>query len=410
MTAPFRQPHVLSGADEFLVDIAVKIQLPPGLYALALERYQTIAEWMERSGSPLEGKIDQVHAQGSVMVGSTIRCWRNEDLFDLDMIAELIVASSITPKDALDLVEDALAGAEGSRYWAMTERKTRCITVEYAEMHIDVTPLVRVVNSADRVGHIFHAKEGTPASTHRKILANPWGFGRWYTAQTPPDDWFGNLLLERSIERGGLLAKGADVEQPPEQKAIYRKSRATVALQLIKRHVQVLYHNRGDVRRPPSVALTCVVGQNARGDRSLLDEIIHQAVAIRKVFVEAHALSAKAEIRNPTLQQDHFTDRWPENLDVQRQFITDLERFIAALVKARDAQPDELAKIFAVLFGERVTEAVLVEKADRERRRLNSVKPLIETKSGRVLTSVAPIAATVVTPRPQTYFGGDDME
>jgi hypothetical protein len=409
--APFRGPRALSLADELLIDIAIKIQLPPGLYALALDRYDTIAEWMERQGSPLRNLIDQIHAQGSMLIGATIRCHDDEDLFDLDMVVELLVSAWIEPKAALDLVEEALAGAKGSRYWAKTERQTRCVTVEYAEMHIDVTPIVRLAATPDRVGHIFHAKQGTPASQHRRIEANPWGFGRWYAARTPADDWFGDLLLERALAGNRVIAKEADVEPPPEQQEIYRKARATVALQLIKRHVQMLYDRRPTLRRPPSVALSCIVGWNAGGDRSLLDEVIHQARAFRTVLVNANAIAARAEIRNPTWERDLFTDRWPQSLDEQRLFIAELDRFIGALEKARDATPLEVERIFATLFGERVTHDALVEKAAREGARYTAATPRVAPRSGRVFTSAAPAAtSSLIRPRGQTFFGSDGGE
>lgn len=406
--SPFRGQRTLSLADELLIDIAIKIQLPPGLYALALERYQTISEWMERPGSPLNGLIDQIHAQGSVLIGATIRCRDDEDLFDLDMVAELLVSEWIEPEAALDLVEEALAGAKGSRYWDKTDRQSRCVTVEYAEMHIDVTPIVRLANTPNRVGHIFHAKQGTPVSQHRRIEANPWGFGRWYASRTPADDWFGDLLLERALAGNRALAKSADVEPPPGQQDLYRKARATVALQLIKRHVQMLYDRRPSLRRPPSVALSCSVGWNAGGDRTLLDEVIHQAHAFRAELADANAVAAQVEIRNPTWEPDLFTDRWPENLDAQRLFIADLNRFIAALEKARSATPDELERILATLFGERVTTDVLIEKAAREGTRFSAPGPSVQPRSGRVVSSSATLGGgSVVRPRGQTFFGSD---
>lgn len=407
LSAPDRAP-ALSLADELLVDIAVRIQLPPALHALALDRFGTIAEWMERPGSPLEGRIDQIHTQGSMRIGAAIRCRDDEDLFDLDMVAELIAPASIEPKTALDLVEGALAGAKGSRYWGKTERQTRCVTVEYAEMHIDVTPMVRLAATPDRVGHIFHAKQGAPAHEHRRIQANPFGFGVWYSARTPADDWFGALLLERSFAHGRVVAKGADVAPPPAQQAIYRKARATVALQLIKRHVQILYDRRPALRRPPSVALSCSAGWNAGGARTLLDEVIHQARALRETLAQANALAMRAEIRNPAWTLDLFTDRWPENLDAQRLFMQDLDRFIAALERARTAAAGDLERILATLFGERVTTEALVEQAARQGRPFSATSALVQPRSGRVLTGAAqPSVAGAVRPRAHTFFGDD---
>ena len=64
---PFNDP-----LDRILAEIAIRIQLPPSRYELACQRYRSVAEFAERPGSPLKGRITRFYPQGSMAIGATI--------------------------------------------------------------------------------------------------------------------------------------------------------------------------------------------------------------------------------------------------------------------------------------------------------------------------------------------------
>jgi hypothetical protein len=78
--------------DAILADIAIAVQLPPGLHAKACERYEAVRTYAERSGSPLEGHILRFYPQGSMAIDATISIRGTDDEYDLDIIAALAVA------------------------------------------------------------------------------------------------------------------------------------------------------------------------------------------------------------------------------------------------------------------------------------------------------------------------------
>ena len=49
---PFGDP-----LDAILAEIAISLQLPPGLHAKAVARYKAVCEYIDRPGSPLEGRV-----------------------------------------------------------------------------------------------------------------------------------------------------------------------------------------------------------------------------------------------------------------------------------------------------------------------------------------------------------------
>ena len=60
------------------------------------------------------------------------------------MILELVLEAYAQPAVVLDTVFHTIKGEPGSRYYKVTRRNTRCVTVDYENMHVDFTPAVRL--------------------------------------------------------------------------------------------------------------------------------------------------------------------------------------------------------------------------------------------------------------------------
>jgi hypothetical protein len=58
--------------DVLLADVAIRIQLSPTNYRLAVERVETLAAWLDREGSPLAGRVRLAYLQGSMAISATI--------------------------------------------------------------------------------------------------------------------------------------------------------------------------------------------------------------------------------------------------------------------------------------------------------------------------------------------------
>lgn len=394
--------------DELLIDIAVRIQLSPTLHGLAVERADAIARWLERDGSPLKGRLRRLYAQGSMAIGATIRSKENDDLFDIDLIAEIDWPAGTTPMQMLLALYSAIRGEPGSRYYddGIVELQTRCVTIHYAEMHLDITPMWRNPVWAERGGYIAHAKPSTPVAEHKLVAANPWGFAEDFKTKTPAEPWFANVILEKSYGR----AIRADVDPVPEHEALYAKAMAVVGLQLIKRHIYLIYERKPEgTRRPPSVYVAESVARNANKTGSLMDELIHQSACLRLALSEAAQRGELIDVRNPKLWDDKLTDRWPGGSLAQRVFIGELDSFIGALAtaKAETDLPKLRAKL-AFLFGENATlDAVnsYLERAGRETRQgISRFAPRTATGLAGMSTVRSPGVQTTSV-RPHRFYG-----
>lgn len=114
--------HEMEPADRLLVEIAISLQLSRANYDKAVQRYETISQWIERDGSPLQGCVEILYPQGSMAIGATIAA-RGTDEFDIEIVAQLALPNNISPGEALDRLYDSVRGDIGSRYYKMTRRQ-----------------------------------------------------------------------------------------------------------------------------------------------------------------------------------------------------------------------------------------------------------------------------------------------
>lgn len=380
---PFGDP-----LDAILAVIAVNLQLPPGLHAIAVDRYGAVCRHIERPGSPLEGRVSSFYPQGSMAIDATISTRGTDDEYDLDAVVE-IIGGSEGPEGLLDLLEAALKGYPVSRI----ERKTRCITLYYADgMHLDVTPSRRLAPK-EKEGVIAHAKKGWPQE-HRYIPMNAYGFCTWYNDRTPIEERFALALNHELYAKHGFTFDAAEAEEVPEQTPLLIKSVTTVALQLIKRHRNILYADEAG-RMPPSVVLSCHAGHAAMPGMGLADMVMRQARWTARAIDQAMSQNKLLDVANPEFVEERFTDRWPENQSQQRHYSRALHSLADGLQSARErgVQLEDLQEWLRDQFGQRV----VTRSIDIFNKRLGQQVKARQhgyTRSGGLFTPAAPAIIT----------------
>ncbi len=344
--------HLTESTDILLADVAIRIQLRPTHYNMAVERYQKICKLIERGNSPLKDCVDLFYPQGSIAIGATIASKLKTDEFDIDIAAQLDLSDCVSPNEPLDLLFEAIRGEPGSRYYEMTERKPRCITVNYKDkMHLDVTPLIRREDTPERESWLFHHKPEAPSESG-KAITNSYGFADWFKANTPPDQDFADIFEARASEYEQMVALAAESESVPPHEPPFQKSRALIVLQLLKRWRNVQYDERFE-RRPPSILLSKLIADAANHTGRLSEELLHQAQQMLSKFRHWHNADCLIQVANPVCEQDVLTDRWPETLQDQAIFISDLKNLVAQVEKlVSGCDLGETREIMVKLFGE----------------------------------------------------------
>ena len=330
--------------DLLFADIAIRVQLSQTAHDKAVQHYETIAERLDDEDSPFAGRIDLFYPQGSMAIGAAIASGVTQDDYDLDMVLQA-GCRGLSPQEVLDLLFRAL-----SRYYGKVKRRTRCMTVGYADMHIDVTPAERVPRTPERESNIFHHKH--PQNGGERILANPFGFAEWFKRATP-DTGFGEQYASRTrAYEASLLVEAAETDPVPPPEPASRKSLAVVALQLLKRWRNVQYQDRGG-RKPPSIMMSKLVADAAGQTNTLFEEVLHQAQEMLAFFERSHQAHRSVHVENPVCPRDVLTDRWPTNLGDQEVFVKDLRRLVERLEQLQDCDLGEIRQIMVALRGRR---------------------------------------------------------
>lgn len=393
--------------DALLADIAIRVQLSATDYGKAESRYQTISAYLDRDGSPLRGLVDLLYPQGSMAIDATIASRLRADEFDIDIMVELALGLGVSPQVVLDLLYRAMRGEPGSRYYSMVERRTRCVTVHYADdMHLDLTPAVLDPSRPAKTSVIFHHRPGDPNEPTYRRHANPWGFAEWFREHTPFDQAFARAFSRRASLVEGRMALGKAESVPVRpQKDAHEKSKAVIVLQLLKRWRNVQYDSRKGHRRPPSIMMAKLIADAANGTETLSQELLVQAGYLHRVIGDAHARRAKVHVTNPRCGEDVFTDRWPASHQEQEIFLRDLDRLLPKLAELPHSEPEEMRATLSELFGETPTGAVFENYYRELGQSIVAGRSSHLTGTGRVFASgaVAP-AVTISTPR-HTFYG-----
>ncbi len=402
-------------AEEFFILSAIRLELPPSMHRLAIERYIAIRKHIERLGSPLMDRVRIFYPQGSMAIRATIRTpWRDQG-YDIDIVAELILPVGTSPSKVLDLLFEAIRGEKGSRYYDCTKRQTRCVTVYYADgMHLDVSPSIMISEQDERLSTIFHAKPEEPPSAHYPVIINSYAFVEHVRARTPIDLTF-ERRYAREVKRYKFMitdvkADADVVEVPGHSSEEGGKSAIIVALQLLKAYRDERYRKRSGRRLPPSVMLTKFAADVAVPGLSLVQALEVLSAHSLAELTAADRAGKLIDVRNPTCKADRFTDRWPETAPDQRLFIADLgdfRRYLAELTSGRLSM-SEVQKLLGDMFGVGPAQSAIKDLAEQHGSVVRSGQRTHATPFGGVRTAAAAIASPKIvsarTPN-HTFYG-----
>ena len=269
-----------------------------------------------------------------------------------------------------------------------------------------VTPAVLLPGLAEKVSFIFHSNPSDPAVPKQTLYANPFGFGQWFNLLTPADEIFGLYFEKSSLDydrmRLEALAK-SDADPVPPQMPVYRKSRAVIALQLIKRWRNLAYDRRhARLRMPPSVLLAFYVASNANQARTLADELVQKVECMIIALERADSARRTVHEVNPICEEDVLTDRWPASRSEQRVFIDELRAFAAQLYRLQEGLPlHEMQSVLEDLFGERPARDAVRKYTDQHviDNKIGKGFHILRTGSIPALGSAAVPASARSTPR-----------
>lgn len=355
--------------DALLIGTVLEMELSARDLQVAEKRYHLIAEHLQRPTSRLRPYMDQVlvYAQGSRAVGATIVDGASDDRFDLDAILEFATPLGWSPRRVLDELCDAFQGFPDVRN---VVRCTRCVQLQFAFMHLDVTPMDPFSKPRqERAGDIYHSPDD---GADALFSVNPYGFATWFRQHVvmPLPQFSDQLRQMRSrmavpdrIVKGATMAD-ADIDKLPPPINPLRDAPQVLALKLMKRYRNLRYAKR-NLKRPASIYLSKVAAEVPLNPFGLCAQLEDFAGELHRRVSVALATGQRPEERNPAFWPENFNDRWPKSNDDLKVFQADLGHLMAELSRARQSELAEIQRIFDGLFGERVTEKAVRGYLDR---------------------------------------------
>jgi hypothetical protein len=306
----------------------------------------------------------RIYAQGSRAIGATIVHGADDDRFDLDAILEFPKPYEWTPGRVLDTLFDALKGFPDAKG---IERCTRCVQLQFAFMHLDVTPMDPAAEPRpERVGDIFHSPDDGKDEVY---LGNPYGFANWFRRTVSPPSRSlveqasmirKNLVLKDRLDPDRRIYADADLDKLPDENPV-RYSPQVIALKLMKRFLNLREAGRdGTPRRPPSVYLSKIAAEQPPNTRGLLAQFQAYARDLEQRMAVALNFGPWPDERNPVLACERLNDRWPRNRDDMRTFHGDLQHLREELERIHQgASISEIRQILDGLFGEKISQNAL---------------------------------------------------
>lgn len=346
--------------DALLLGTVLEMELSARDNQVASKRYNLIPEHLQRPNSRIRQYMDTalVYPQGSRAIGATIVHGADDDRFDLDAILEFRTPAGWAPRQVLDELHAAFEGFPDVK---KIERCTRCIQLQFAFMHLDVTPMDPDRDPRPvRVGEIYHSPD---EGRDERFRVNPFGFAEDFKSRiTMPSQAFqdyvrgvrSKLQMKDRLVSGTIMAD-ADIDALPEPIDPIRDAPQVIALKLMKRYLNLRYANR-DEKRPISVYLSKIAAEVPLSPYGICAQLESFAVELDRRMAIALDSGRPPNERNPVLREENFNDRWPKHDREMELFRHDLKHLVTELDRARSSSLADTRKIFDELFGERVSE------------------------------------------------------
>jgi len=220
------------------------------------------------------------------------------------------------------------------------------------------------------------------------------------------------VFHRRWLDHAGLVARAdADVDDVPDQCDFIVKDTATLALQLLKRFRNICYASYTG-RIPPSVMLSYYAGLDAQPNMPLSAMLVRLASWIIRDIEKASLYGRLLHVANPICEADVFTDRWPESVAQQDEFVGHLRELVGSIEAMRKGEmfPDRMMDVLRESFGDRVVTRAAEQIAGEVGGGIQQSSQLYTRRGGLLLPTAAAVAAPIVNPavsaaRPHTFFG-----
>lgn len=331
--------------NESLIRIADALDISPSKYQQAVDRYTSVGQWLETGTYKGCSIRPRIYPQGSFRLGTVVRPLtdKKESDYDIDLVCELPTRKKNTTPGAIKMmVGNRLMENDVYQKMLDTERR-RCWTLQYSEQddvgfHLDILPSIpeedgiigELVNRGIPADFARSAVAITDRNTDRTIYSwspsNPEGYARWFDQRKRPVfEHIASVAKTRIFENNSKIFPKVDAV--PDALV---KTPLQAAIQILKRHRDMLFSGRNWSIRPISMIVTTISAllyNNEADVHSTLKNIIEKLDSHSSLLSPGYPLHESLiplrlirrdvegfwHIPNPVNPKENFADKWHEN-------------------------------------------------------------------------------------------------
>ena len=293
-------------------------------HRLAVERYKSIGNWLERRVSTVAHYRPEIYPQGSFRLGTVTRPVSNAAEYDIDLVSELNLEKvQISQERLKNLVGAEIKAYACDRCLDLPKNGRRCWTLNYpgtARFHMDILP---AIPDGESFKQNLQANARSQPNFYTAI-----GLSKFAIAITDykhpnyyccTDDWphsnpkgYAAWFMNRALSRN--LTDTWAVEEVPDHSV---KTPLQRTVQILKRHrdiwfdkiVRQNYYTLDD--KPISIIITTLAAHAYDGEDNL-QEALQNIVRKMPNFIEC-GNDGVAYVRNPVDPLENFADKWQEH-------------------------------------------------------------------------------------------------
>ena len=355
------------------------IDISNEMFDVAEKAYKELGDWIDAKTPTY--KIE-IYPQGSFALGTVIKPICDSEDYDLDLVCEFASQYGLSAeKLKCDVVKPLL-----ERYKKIKGKilnKKRCWHVEYEDLpnfHMDIIPAVHRKLAKDYVDITDHDED---KDQYDYIGSNPLGYIEWFNKRKETRR---KILLEQYCnENGHRITCQADVAKLKEYNF---KTPLQKAIQLLKRHRDIMYEDDTNNLKPISIIITTLAAQLYNDEDNVVDALTNILNKIEP-HLKSKMVGGVYHVDNPSytgLDVENFADKWAEHPERKDAFFSWIRKAKADLIDARVyslnrvAMAKNINKSLGIITGKRVFE----EMAKEDRESILQQKKRIEPQTGRL--------------------------
>ena len=347
-----------------------QIDISDELFDEAVKEYQRLGKWLDEQ-TP-EYKLS-VYPQGSFFFFSVVKPITEQDDYDLDLVCEFEDDYDLSAKELkVNVVKPLL-----KRYRRINgeiEEKRRCWHVEYSEIpnfHMDVIPAVDqwpIINITDR---------NKETKGYSYIGSNPTGYVDWFFERCKK---MTDSMYDTYVRNNNFRVDAADVERIKRYKI---KTPLQRAVQVLKRHRDIMYKDVQDDLKPISIIITTMAGELYQDQENVLDALV-AILEGAEAYIKGKYIQGQYKIPNPRYAGENFADKWNEHPERAEAYIAWIRQARKDLISSdlEFMMRQEMAKHINTVFGVTAGTKVFIELAREDTEAIKNSSLRVDTKTG----------------------------